>query len=284
MESITIATSIAPCKALENQKSAIRSWQEIGFIVVSLNSADEIPLLQPHFPTIQFVQVSRDARKKFGKPYVYFDDVLAYLGGNESRICGIVNSDIHLLRQDFYSCVKKEAIHSLLYGFRVDVDTLENLQGEMLRDGFDYFFFDKQIIQHYPQSELFIGLPVWDYWAAIVPLFYGIPVKKVMTPHAYHIKHEVNWGNQASAILFKSLMLQYFRSLTTSARSPYYMLGLIHKYSAVLSLDHGDIDKSVLSTFHPNIKQIMSDEVNVKMIDDLIFLGRGKLTNQQMFS
>lgn len=41
------------------------------------------------------------------------------------------------------------------------------------------------------------------------------------------------------------------------------MLGFIHKYSTLISLDCDDIEKSALSRFHPSIKQIMS---NVKMI------------------
>jgi len=268
IDQITIVTSLAPGKNIDSQRDAVNSWKRIGFRIVSINAAEEITLLQPKFPTIDFFQVARDASDKFGKPYVYFDDVLAYLKEHGSGICGIVNSDIHLLREDIYSVVGKEAVNSLVYGFRVDVDTLEDLQGQMLYDGFDYFFFDKQIISLYPQSELFIGLPCWDYWAVLIPLFHGIPVKKIVTPHAYHIKHKVNWDNRASQLLYKGALLKFFKPLTAEAISPYYMLGLIHKYSLGLNLN---CDKNYGNSL-PNIKQVMNSEVDAKIIDDLMFV------------
>ena len=35
--------------------------------------------------------------------------------------------------------------------------SLDNLNGEFMEKGFDYFFFDKQIIPYYPQTEFCIG-------------------------------------------------------------------------------------------------------------------------------
>lgn len=272
IDQITIATSLAPGKNIDSQRTAVNSWQRIGFSIVSINSAEEIALLQPKFPDIEFLQVARDARTKFGKPYVYFDDVLAYFQGYGSGICGIVNSDIHLLREEIYPFVGKEAVNSLVYGSRVDVDTLENLQGQMLYDGFDYFFFDQQIISLYPQSELFIGLPCWDYWAVLIPLFNGIPVKKLVTSHAYHIKHQVNWDNRASQLLYKGVLLKYFKPLTAEAISPYYMLGLIHKYSVELNLNNDKNYGNNLPNWCLNIKKVINSEVEAKIIDELMFV------------
>lgn len=272
---ITIATSLAPGKSIDTQRSAVNSWKRIGFHVVSINAAEEIALLQPKFPDIEFIQVARDAKKKFGKPYVYFDDALAYFQGCGPGICGIVNSDIYLLHEDLYPFISREAINSLVYGSRVDVDTLENLQGQMLYDGFDYFFFDKQMVSLYPQSELFIGLPCWDYWAALIPLFSGIPLKKIITPHAYHIKHRVNWDNRASQVLYKGAILKHFKLLTAAPVSPYYIVEFIYKYSAELTLNDNKSCGDCLSNQCPSIRQVINNGVNAKIIDDLMFVTKG---------
>ena len=87
---ITIATSLAPGKDLHNQRMAINSWLKLGFKVISMNSTEEIAVLQSDFSDIEFVKVHRDGRDKFTKPYIYFDDCLAYVAESESKICGIV--------------------------------------------------------------------------------------------------------------------------------------------------------------------------------------------------
>lgn len=196
-EVITIGTSLTPGKNVHNQRMAVNSWLKLGFHVVSINSADEMAILQPYFPDIEFVRAQRDGRESFGKPYIYFDDFLAYFATCDSKICGIVNSDIYLLKEKFYSFLKKEAMHSFIYGSRVDVETLTNLQGKVFEVGFDYFFFNQQLVSHYPPTNFLIGLPMWDYWVVLIPIYIGIPVKKVITPHAYHIIHETNWDRNS---------------------------------------------------------------------------------------
>lgn len=191
-EAVTIATSIAP-RGLENQKKAIDSWKRQGFNVISINSQPEIDQLQSEFNDVTFCKVSRSAIKTYGKPYVYFDDVLKFLGESNANICGIVNSDIHLLDDRLHSYVKKEAENSFLYGCRVDIPSLDDLNGHVYAYGFDYYFFDSQLLSMYPKDEFCIGLPWWDYWAALVPALRGVPTKKLTTPVAYHITHETNW-------------------------------------------------------------------------------------------
>lgn len=205
-ERITIGTSVAPGKDLHNQRMAVNSWLEMGFQVVSMNSAEEIATLQSSFPEIKFVKAQRDGRERFGKPYIYFDDLLAYFAQSDSQICGIVNSDIFLLKKEFYSFLKKEVVHSFVYGSRVDVETITKLNGEWYMLGFDYFFFNKKLIFHYPITNFLIGLPMWDYWAVLIPIYLGIPVKKVITPHAYHIIHKTNWERKTWQVLRDELM------------------------------------------------------------------------------
>ncbi|WP_229536970.1 hypothetical protein [Pelosinus baikalensis] len=76
-----------------------------------------------------------------------------YFAGSDSQICGIVNSDIYLLGEKFHSFISKEAVDSLVYGSRIDIKALDNLQGKLYGWGFDYFFFDRKIINSYPKSD-----------------------------------------------------------------------------------------------------------------------------------
>lgn len=186
---ITIATSIAPLADLPNQQKAIASWLALGFKVISVNAPDEIELVKAYFPNVEFLPASRDGRNKYGKPYVYFDDILQCLKGRDSRICGIVNSDIHLLHAGLYSFVQQEAQDAFIYGARMDIASLEaHTQGKWY-NGFDYFFFDRKVIDYYPPEEFYIGLPWWDYWAVLMPLMKNVIVKKLTTPVAYHVIH-----------------------------------------------------------------------------------------------
>lgn len=243
-DAITIATSLAPGKDLHNQRMAINSWLKLGFRVISMNSLEEIAVLQSYFPDIEFVKAHRDGRDMFDKPYIYFDDCLEYFAKSDSRICGIVNSDIYLLKEEFYSFLKKEAVHSFVYGSRVDVEAIEDLSGDFFELGFDYFFFNKQIVSHYPRSNFLIGLPMWDFWAVLIPIYFRIPVKKVITPHAYHIMHKTNWDRKIWCV-FRDELLRYIKPMNNLSiqQYPMYLLAEMAKHSIEISLDNDDTSK-----------------------------------------
>jgi len=211
---IEIVTSLAP-RGFELQKSAINSWIKMGFTVTSINAQDEIDLLKPHFPEVKLVQVNRDARKQYGKPFVYLDDILEYFRQSGNEICGIVNSDIHLISSnDLAAFFAMEAQGGLVFGSRIDIDNLATLEGEMYHLGFDFFFFDRKILDIFPQEQFCIGQPWWDYWLPIVPLGKGLSVKRLMTPVAYHVNHPINWNPKVRTDL-GMVMAKYIR--TTAA-------------------------------------------------------------------
>jgi ADP-heptose:LPS heptosyltransferase len=192
---ITIATSIAP-RNIEIQAEAISSWLKLGLNVISVNTREEIDLLQRSFPGVSFAQITRNALSLTGKPYVFFDDILKILAATASNICGIINSDIILTANNaIYNFLNSNARQSFIYGSRVDVTSLEALNGKPYAHGFDYFFFDKSIIKFYPKSDYCLGAPWWDYWAPLIPIINGIPVKKLISPIAVHVKHTIQWSN-----------------------------------------------------------------------------------------
>lgn len=187
-DDITVVTSLVP-DDFNNQQAAIASWTKAGFRVVAINAPNEIAIIQPHFPDIEFVETKRDARGKYRNPYPFFDDLLAYLATQPSRICGIIKSDIYLFKPSFYSFVHSEAPDSFILGSRLDIKSLNDAAPGTMNEGFDYFFFDKALIRHYPQEEFCFGLSWWDYWAPLVPLASKRPVKRITSPIAYHIIH-----------------------------------------------------------------------------------------------
>jgi len=228
---ITIATTLAPGANMLNQQKAIDSWLQLGFNVLSVNTAEEIELLSPQFPGIEFIAAKRDARDKYGKPYIYFDDLLEALSRSQSSICGIINSDIQLLQPDFYEFIEREAESSFIFGARIDVPSFDAMeQGNWYR-GFDYFFFNKTVISYYPQEEFCIGLPWWDYWAVFIPLVHRIPVKKIIMPFADHVMHTPGYLNTESFVPLGLTLAKYARpNFPLTPDTMYKYLPLMFKY------------------------------------------------------
>jgi hypothetical protein len=207
---ITIATSISPHNR-EIQKNALASWKNLGFSVISVNSAEELDLIKNDFPDVTFIEAARNAGASMGKPFVYFDDILKALESTGAPICGIVNSDIHLITaDDFSKFIAEQACESFVFGSRVDVASLSCLEGEEYFLGFDYFFFYRAIIKEYRQTDFCMGIPWWDYWAASVPLLKGYSVKQLISPVAFHIRHPERWDQQ-SFLAFGTKFVKYLK-------------------------------------------------------------------------
>jgi len=211
-QEVLVVTSIAP-RNIERQQACINTWQSLGFSVVSLNIQEEINQLQSLFPNVRFHAVCRDARTETERPLVYVEDIFMYLRGNGTKISGIINSDIYLnVDAGFVSFIAKEAIDNMVFGSRMDIDSLEDYQDGVLYDkGFDYFFFDKNLLEHYPPENFCMGMPWWDYWIPLVLSEKGIPIKLLVSPIAYHVKHLMNFSEHRW-IKFASYIARYYQS------------------------------------------------------------------------
>jgi hypothetical protein len=202
------------------QIKAVASWKKLGFQVASLNCAEEIEVLRDSFPDVQFVRANRNARKLFGKPYVYFDDFLEFFRSGDEQIYGIVNSDVFLFSENgVLPYILREAKDNMIYGSRVEIRSLENLNGDFYDRGFDFFFFDRSILSHYPESDACIGVTWWDYWAPLIPALNGIQIKKWDSPFAFHIKHAVRWDEKHWHAMGKQVSNYVFGKRYQSSRS-----------------------------------------------------------------
>jgi glycosyltransferase involved in cell wall biosynthesis/ADP-heptose:LPS heptosyltransferase/tetratricopeptide (TPR) repeat protein len=204
-DAIVIATSIAP-KEIDKQVKAINSWHKLGFEVISVNNPDEIEILREHFPLVNFVEAKRNAKELLGKPYIYIDDILEQLKTAGCNICGIVNSDIFLVaNENTLSVIRKEAENSFVYGSRVEVDSLDNLNGELYDRGFDFFFFDKSLIELFPKSDFCIGATWWDYWLPLVSILTQCRTRMFVTPFAAHVRHRYKWDEKQWHLLAEKI-------------------------------------------------------------------------------
>lgn len=209
---VVIGTSIAPNK-LEKQLAAIKSWCQLGFQVISVNSAEEVLKLHDIFPMVKFEIATVTGKKLFGRPLIYLDDVLCALFKSGSKVCGIINSDIVLYDcQQLTDFLKKYTLNTLIYGKRVDVVEIGAAQGTTYCYGRDYFFFDSALIPKIPKSEFCLGAPWWDIWMPLAAKHVGFNLIQPLERFALHEKHSQAWDFQSYIVsfsIFNQLMFKH---------------------------------------------------------------------------
>lgn len=210
LKPILVATSIGPNR-IEIQKSAINTWLKAGLKVVSLNTKEEVGKLKPYFPDIQFHEVNRNGKENYGKPYIYIYDFMRYLKSTDYKVVGIINSDIHFkdLNQDILNLIYEEALDSLVYGHRMDVNNVKDSYGTFSY-GVDYFFFDKNLIQIYEDDGLCMGRPAWDWWMVCVPASKNKKTKRILNPIGYHVSHPQQWNQKLNQFLIESIVKEKY--------------------------------------------------------------------------
>jgi hypothetical protein len=213
-DAIVVATSIAP-KNIEGQKVAVASWLALGMHVLSVNCHAEAGDIAASFPEVDVVDVGDLDVRHTTRKLVYFDQLLAALRQSGGKICGIVNSDIHLRGEpDLAARVAQLGRKSLVFGARMDVSSLGDTAGEPYPHGFDFFFFDHSVIDTYPKSPFRLGAPWWDIWAPLVPLVRGIPITRLTDPIARHVRHDSAWSQEQEWQTYGALFMEEIYKLT----------------------------------------------------------------------
>ncbi|MDD9148778.1 hypothetical protein OYT88_09475 [Sporolactobacillus sp. CQH2019] len=207
---ILVATSIKP-DDIKLQTEAIDTWLKTGFKVVALNTREEAERLKPYFPNIHFHIIERSAKKRYGRSYIYIYDIMRYLSGTDYDIVGIVNSDIYFkgVRRNFVDFIRREAAGSLVYGHRLDVSNLSDNYGT-LRNGVDYFFFDKNLIPIYKDDGMCLGQPAWDWWMVCVAAAAHKPTKRLLSKIAFHQIHPKEWYESLNQYLIESVVFRNY--------------------------------------------------------------------------
>ena len=91
--------------------------------------------------------------------------------------------------------IERKALDSLVFGCRLDVDSLESDDGKFYNGGFDYFVLNKNIeyIYRFSRTKMCIGQPWWDFWMPLMCIRKGLRPIKNQSKIAYHILHSQEW-------------------------------------------------------------------------------------------
>ncbi|WP_187278265.1 hypothetical protein, partial [Methylobacterium sp. WL7] len=89
-------------------------------------------------------------------------------------------------------------LHSLVFGHRYDIDSLDEMvgsspSGKTFLDGFDYFLFARKYARRLADQPFVFGCPWWDIWLPIQASTLNIDLCVVSGTIAYHLKHEQRW-------------------------------------------------------------------------------------------
>lgn len=186
----TIATSIMP-RRIDVQQIAIRSWQQLGFNIVSVNVEAEVAALAPLFEGVTFFPIVKADPEP---PLISINQLLEVLRLQATNLCGIINSDIILSADaEFIKFVwENTESRALLFGPRIDVDDAFEKRAPGV--GYDYFFFRKADLPSSLCGNFTLGATWWDYWFPISLALDGFSLRILLTPVASHPQHDQQWG------------------------------------------------------------------------------------------
>lgn len=181
-------TSLAPGhKNKDNQKKAIQSWKDAGFTVYSINSIEEVSLLQEY--QVEFVMTTQSGQDIYGKPYVKLDAFRDFI--KEYGDALILNSDI-LITGDIKAAIEKSKEGALILN-RYDYD--EDLSKyKIFKSGFDAFYITKKVAQILPDTKLALGQCHWDYWLPMVLIMNSVRIFTSKNVLIMHKKHDLQYN------------------------------------------------------------------------------------------
>ncbi len=203
---VVIATSLTPHDAIEKQKQAMDSWRKLGFKIISLNTPAEQRLLAPLFAGITFCELRRTVadREISG---AYLDEIFSFITRNGSEVCGIIANDTCLdTTTDLKDLILREAPKSLVYGESL-MKTAQSKESLHLAK-LGYFFFGRELARTFPREEFVLGLPWWDIWTGLIPLFAKIPLKKIANLPAFYLAEENPPGSE-TWLAFGKIVARY---------------------------------------------------------------------------
>lgn len=205
-----LVTSLAPGRDIARQRTAIASWRDAGFTVLSVNAPAEAPAVARDHPDVKVIAAAATGEKVAGKPVPYIRDLMKALrdacadSGASPSDCtvGIINDDIHLrISPAQMRDLQRAAQGSVILGARVDVATDDDIGPfkatgqETYSVGYDYFLMSGDVLDDFADGPFCLGMPFWDYWLPLMALLKGRPLKALTSPVALHVAHETRWDD-----------------------------------------------------------------------------------------
>jgi len=179
------------------QQAALQSWKAADLSVVSVNSKSEAMELRPYFPDIRFQILDNPVVDPRGRPLVPIDALIHAAKNDPAEICGIINSDVEFRgQQTFFDLVRREIPNALVFGNRTDFQDAGFSNGNSYRNGYDFFFWEKDNSVLLEGASMVLGLPWWDFWLPLHAYGQGLTTKRFVTSSMAHITHPVGYDDQ----------------------------------------------------------------------------------------
>jgi hypothetical protein len=195
-ESIAVITSLMP-RRIAAQSAALQSWRAAGMSVVSVNSKSEAIELRQYFPDVSYKTIEPTLEDMRGRPFVPIRALIETAKEASADICGIVNSDIEFRGgRDFIDTVRREVSGALVFGNRIDLTEAAATTGTAFRNGYDFFFWDRENSDLFKDNPMLLGLPWWDFWLPLHAHAQGLAIKRIVTSAMVHVVHPIGWDTQ----------------------------------------------------------------------------------------
>lgn len=194
-------TSISPTHVNGDvQFTATKSWENLGYLPVSLNHPSEIEILKDQYPHVRFVPTVRTMEGIFGKKYVSINAMMDYAKEQDFENILLINSDIILEFSLAYN--KLTAFRLTLCHDHIVVIKREDFSKDDRSDakrydfGMDGFMMHKKFLTIFPQSIYCMGQTWWDFWVPYTAIKNKIPIYLVREAMAFHKSHGTQYSAQ----------------------------------------------------------------------------------------
>jgi len=191
-------TSISPTHVNgEVQFMATKSWEDLGYLPVSLNHPSEIEILKDKYPHVKFIPTLRTMEMLYGKKYVAINAMMDWAKEQDFESVLIINSDIIL---EFSLAYNKLSVfrltlcnEGLVVIKREDFNNDDRSDAKRYDYGMDAFLIHKKFLNIFPQSVYCMGQTWWDFWVPYTALKNKLPIYLVREPMAFHKAHNTQY-------------------------------------------------------------------------------------------
>lgn len=192
----TAFTSISPSHAIgDAQRTAVASWSAHGLRPVSVNGAQEIAKLRPHYPC-DFLACYRTMEGTMKAPYVPINAFIDIAKAQRLPHIILINSDI-VLRDpgNVLASYVERSKEGLIFANRHDHNGDFN-DPKVYPHGFDVFIIHSNWYHLLPQSLFAMGQTWWDYWIPYRFITSQVPIIKVKEPIFLHQRHPLQYNQK----------------------------------------------------------------------------------------
>lgn len=181
------------------QRTCVRSWQDAGALVISVNTPAEISTLEPSYPGVLFVEstAAKSASNPKGLPHIS-ELISAGQDNAKNEVFAIANSDV-LYEGDssILSDLFSNAREGVIFSHRFERSPIGTAPGLPYLYGFDVVIANKRFLLPSELEGFFIGSPWWDYLFLYLLAARNVPIINCISPLMSHMTHDQAWNNEA---------------------------------------------------------------------------------------